>query len=90
MPRILDEVTLGVQRVAVILPVEDQNASNGSTDATLEEDAGSFVNRAAGIVGDCGTDAVGDIAGAVVGNGADDMLGDVALGVGRNGADAVG
>ena len=90
MPKILDEVTLGVQRVAVILPVEDQTVSGGSTGTILEEAFCSVGERGADTVGDGGMVDVGDRAVEVVGNGADDTLGDVALGVGQCGADAVG
>ena len=37
VPKVLDEVTLGVQRVAVILPVEDQIDVGGSEGALVED-----------------------------------------------------
>ena len=83
IPRALDEVTLGVQRVAVILPVEDQTDVGDSVGATVESAADGVVDCAAG---DCDVDAVGDLDAKVVGDGAVDADGHVALGVGQTGA----
>ena len=86
VPKVLDEVTLGVQRVAVILPVEDQIDVGVSEGAMMEDVDGGVVDGAAGIVGDCGVDAVGDLDAEVVGDGAVVAYGHVALGVGQTGA----